>query len=256
MNLFFHLASKSLLLTFIMLVALFCNIIGHENTNEKNYFLTSDHPIAEALDQIFSSSRVLSSLKAMKAAGFISPKKRPKGVVIGVHPNLKGYLLKMYLDTTQIDSFAQWMKRIEGALLVKQAIARYELQDIMCVPKKWIYVLPSDPPAAQKENITPHQSILVVEDMRIVDRKKNAQLYKTAITQRYLEALFAVLIECKLVDSVLIDNIPFTKRRKIAFIDTEISGRSLRIWWRVQKLGTYLSPEMQRYWEKLIHRRP
>lgn len=251
MNIFFRIAAKSVLFAIFLFGVSFYGILAVEKSNE-HYFLPEEHPIAATLNQIFSSSRVLGSLKAMKAAGFISPKKRPKGIVIGVHPKLKGYLLKVYLDTFQIDAYAQWVKRIEGALLIRRAIDRYGLQDILRVPKKWIYVLPTEPSAAQKEDITPHHSILVVEDMKIVKHSENADLYKNAITEKQLDALFKVLIECKLIDSVLIDNIPFTKNKKIAFVDTEMSGRGLRIWLRVQKLEKYLSPEMQRYWHKLI----
>ncbi len=253
MHLISRLTSKSLFLV-IFLVGFSTTVNASEQINE-HYFLPEEHPLALTLYQIFSSSRVLSSLKTMKDAGFISPQQRPKGLVIGVHPKLKGYLLKMYLDTFQIDAYAQWVKRIEGALLIKKAINNYGLQNMMCVPQKWIYVLPTEPSALQNEHLNAHQSILVVEDMKIVDKNENAHLYKSAITEEHLEALFKVLIECKLVDSVLIDNIPFTKRKKIAFIDTEISGRGLHIWWRVQRLEKYLSPEMQLYWQRLIHRR-
>lgn len=253
MNIFFHKATKILVFgAFLFGVSFFCNLVA-EKSNE-HYFLPEEHPITATLNHIFSSSRVLGSLKAMKAAGFISPKQRLKGVVIGVHPKLKGYLLKVYLDTFQIDAYAQWVKRIEGALLIRRAIDRYGLRDILRVPKKWIYILPAEPSAAQKEDITPHHSILVVEDMNIVKRSENAVLYKNAITEKHLDALFKVLIECKLTDSVLIDNIPFTKHKKIAFVDTEISGRGLRIWLRLQKLKKNFSPEMQRYWNKLIRK--
>lgn len=232
-----------LLFAIFIFAVSFCGIL---KSNE-HYFLTEEHPIAGALHQIFSSSRVLGSLQAMEDAGFISPEKRPKGIVIGVHPKLKGYLVKMYLDTSRIDAYAQWIKRIEGALLVRQTIERYGLQDVLRVPKKWIYVLPTS-------GVTLHQSILVVEDMKLVKHSENEHLYKTAITEKHLDALFKVLVECKLTDSVLIDNIPFTKQKKIAIVDTEIAGRGLRVWLRLPRLEKYLSTEMQRYWRMLTRR--
>lgn len=222
--------------------------------NYDDFLMADDHPAKAALDEIFSEKHVLASLKAMKSAGFIAPYLRPKQLVIGIHPKLKGYLLKLYLDVTAIDEDAEWVKRINGALLIHKAIVQHGYQSIMVVPKKWIYRLPTQHMPAKGLHIAPKRSVLVVEDMHLVGLEENSYFYKNEITYAHLDALIRILIECRLIDSLTIQNIPLTHKGQIAFIDTELAGKSLSIWLRIRKFGKNLSPEKEMYWEKLIRK--
>jgi len=225
--------------------------------NVDQYLLPNDHPIKSTLDRIFSASRVLASIDAMKKAGFINPKIRARKIIIGVHPQLKGYLLKVFLDKAKIDELAKFTKRIEGALLIKDAIDKFGYNHMMKVPKKWIYQLPANPAARAGSKIYPKKYVLVVEDMNIESDVRNRELYKTAITNTQLDALFNILTTCGLIDSTFVPNIPFTKDGYISFIDTEFFGKTGLIWYKIGNLVKYLSVPSQVYWKNLCKtRRP
>lgn len=216
--------------------------------------IPDDHPAKKNLDIIFSKPGVLSSLDAMEDAGFEDPWVRPKLLVIGKHPKLKDYLLKVYLDDTPIDAEQEWLDRIEGALLIKQTIEKYDYHSIMRVPKKWIYFLPEKAFQSSALCENPMTSILVVEDMKLTSYNKSRDFYKNQITYAHLDALFLMLIECKLADSLIINNIPLTRSGHIAFVDTEVAGKSPLIWFKIDQVAKYFSPEMRTYWFSLIQK--
>lgn len=68
-----------------------------------------------------------------------------------------------------------------------------------------------------------------------------------------LEALYTMLSENLLIDSTFIDNIPFSKDGRIAFIDTEHYNSTLK---EVcyEMVGAQLSPNMQEHWNQLINK--
>ena len=237
------------LLTLLITMLPLYEMHGTSANIEKQYLLPEDHPAKASLDTIFSFDDVLESLDTLKVAGFIAPELRPKQLVIGVHPCLKGYLLKLYLNENPIDEDAQWLKRIDGAQLIQSAITRLGYQSMMSVPKKWIYIIPDKKMMGKKK-----RSLLVVEDMHLVSSDDNAYFYQNQVTCKQLEALVRIFIECRLVDSLIIDNVPLTKNGKISFIDTEHAGKSLLIWMRINKFAKYLSPEMSKYWKKTIQK--
>jgi hypothetical protein len=226
-----------------------------EKRAEAAFLLPEDHPIKSKLDEIFGDSRILTSVKHLKKAGFENPKVRNRGVVIGRHKDLKGYLLKLYLDNKDVDEVYQWEKRIQGALLIQKALDIFGYNDIMKVPKKWIYELPARGPKPSRSARYPKFYALVVEDMDIYSDPETFMLYRTSITTEHLDALYTVLTTCLLSDSTWLPNIPFAHDGKIAFIDTEFAGTSLSIWVRLPRLGKYLSSSMRRYWNNLLETR-
>ncbi len=217
---------------------------------DMQYLLPENHPAKVSLDAIFSFDDVLDSLETLKVAGFIAPELRPKQIVIGVHPCLEGYLLKLYLNDNPIDELAQWLRRIAGAQLIENEITRVGYHSMMSVPKKWIYKIPGKKIMGSLQE----RSILVVEDMQLVSPEENAYFYQNDVTEKQLDALAHIFIECKLVDSLIIHNVPLTKNGKISFIDTEHAGKSLEIWMRISKFAKYLSPKMSKYWGKAIQK--
>jgi hypothetical protein len=66
-----------------------------------------------------------------------------------------------------------------------------------------------------------------------------------------LDALFRVVTEDKLFDSLFLDNIPYCKDGKIAFIDTEYFN-AVKKTIKYKKLNKYLSKDMKKYWERIV----
>jgi hypothetical protein len=213
------------------------------------YFLPHNHPIKKKLDRFFSQKRVTLSKESFEKAGFNKVKMRkPTNIVVGKHHRFPGYLFKVFFDTQPyVAEWDNWVKRIEGARSIKECIRKHNFHDFVA-PKKWIYPLPEFPAPPDDPYYIRKNFILIVEDMRILRAKDNLDAYKNKITHEQLFALFTLLTEVGLIDSVYPDNTPFTIKEKIAFIDTEHHHLAPVPF---HKLTHHLSPSMQTYWESL-----
>lgn len=215
------------------------------------YFLPIDHPIKSKLDHLFHSKRITLNKKTFEAAGFAPIHERaPTNVIIGRHPKLKGYIIKAYLDTQP--AFYEWavlMDRIRGAESIRSCLKRHQYKQFV-VPRKWLYPLPCDP-SPPSGSYNRKNFILIVEDMQILDHPANLKAYQKKITPQILNALYTILKEEGLLDSVYLDNIPFTRLGQIAFIDTEHYHKEPIDY---LKLKPFFSASMQRYWQTLVEK--
>jgi len=70
------------------------------------------------------------------------------------------------------------------------------------------------------------------------------------MTKEKAQAIRVILLEVGLSDSVYAFNLPFTKKGKIAVIDTEY----YHIWpVHLERLTNYFSSPMRTYWQSLNH---
>lgn len=211
------------------------------------YFLPENHPIKPKLDSLFSH-RITENTQSLQNAGFLRPKPRStSSTVVSKHPQLKGVIVKLYTDDNPLNEAHELFMRIVGAELTRVSIHRHKYQSLLTVPKKWIYPLPENPAP-----IGPFRKnfILVAEDMNIMRREANFTCWKSnAVTKNALTAIYVVIQEVGLEDSLKPSNIPFTKQMKFAFIDTPVFHR-----WPINfdKLTVHLSPSMQKHWRHLI----
>ena len=213
------------------------------------YFLPESFPEKAVLDRIFRKRPVLTSINEMHKAGFIIITKAKEDLIVAWHPKLKGYLIKVYLDTCEANEWWWWKRRIDGAHIIQASIDAHGYQDFMKVPLKWIYPLPANAPSQMTEG--KKNFILVVEEMKILNYEDNRKAYKTQMTPRILDAFYTILTENVLQGSVYDRNVPFCKDGKLTFLDTEHHfdyGRPLPI----ENVGRYLNDEMRNYWQKLI----
>lgn len=215
------------------------------------YFLPTNHPIRGALDDLFST-RVTLNEASLKKAGFKDPHQRIfTKTVVTRHSKIKGYVLKLYTDDTPgIIDWYEHMQRITGAQRVRDAIKRLGYESLFVVPKKFIYPLPPEPSPSlglERKNF-----ILVAEDMNILNKKKNRAKYRTKMTKKQLDAMYKIIQAEGLDDSVIPANLCFTKKGKLAFVDTGVHGR-----WpiRYQMTMQSLSPEMQTHWKNLFEKK-
>lgn len=218
----------------------------------KEYFLPEEHPMKQRLDAIFSGKRrIIYSTETLKKAGFENAKPgKWKGTIVAKHPCLEGYLLKMYSDAQveQIE-WAKFLDRVRGSLAVRESIERNGWGDLLKVPNKWIYPLPEKPapaPGKPRKNF-----VLLVEDMGLISKNENLKMWeRTDLPKKYLNALFILLEEVGLRDSVYAFNLPFSTDGRIAIVDTEYYHM-----WPVhyRSLLQYLSPCNREYWKQLIN---
>ncbi len=225
------------------------------------YLLPSDHPAKNKLDEIFSKSRPVASSDALKKSGFVPLDDKEQDLIVARHPQINGYLIKLYYDDHNIPDrngvpgeAQYWINRIEGADRVRRSIAQHHLENDFTVPKKWIYPIPDSRSVAcnGQKDCFPKHFILVSEDLDLVTPAENEKLYKEKMTPQMLEGLYTIIYETHLYDSIYIDNNIFTKQGKIAFIDTEDLDRKPIYFSDMTK---YFSEEMQPYWLNLLKER-
>lgn len=222
------------------------------NTNNfaervKPYIIPADHPAKEELDLIFTQPRVTKDLNTLAAAGFITVSIRPYSFAVVVqHPNLPGYLQKLYLDTEQRKKNGkegwEWLiQRCEGAENIRKLIKKKKLK-YFSVPDKWIYVVPETSRKAKGQ-----PCILLVTDMDLVSQAESVEAWKTIITKEHLNELYTILSN-GFASSHVGWNIPYSKSGKFACIDTEYPKRAPNY----PEVEDYLSDEMKIYWRQLV----
>ena len=228
------------------------------------YLLPEEHPLKPKLDALFlealaSGVHPLADPHSLHKAGFKFKLRDQKFMIVASHPDLKGHLVKVYLDEHSFKEgeWSLWIRRILGAKRIQASIEAHGYEYLLKVPKKWIYALPEKTIAPPSPNRFPRHFILVVENMQVVSHGKNIAKYRFMMNEELLEALFIVLHENQLFDSMYLDNIPFSKDHKVAFIDTEHYGAAKKPMPYDQMLPR-LSPKMQLFWRQLVskYRRP
>jgi hypothetical protein len=136
------------------------------------------------------------------------------------------------------------VRRVVGANSIRKYIQQNNTQDLFTVPQKWIYLIPRTGASE-----TAKSCLLVAQNVE--DRlryKENKKKWKSkSVPQATLKALYQMMNDLGLSDSVYPSNVQFTKEGQISFLDTECA-----YWWptppRFHILGDYLSDENKAYW--------
>lgn len=214
------------------------------------YLIPDNHPMKEKLDRIFKKSRASHSTSTLSNAGFTDIKKGPwSHATICRHHKLKGYLVKLFRDEQSgLSDWKQWVSRASGSKCVRESIQKHGWGRMLKAPRKWIYPLPGNPPA--QHGVEKKNFILIVEDMKIIPSKDNKALWKShQITKPLLDAIFTLITEEGLSDTVQAFNMPFSVDGRISLIDLE-HHHEWPIPYRV--LLRYLNSSNAAYWEHLI----
>lgn len=219
---------------------------------KSQFLLPSNHPSKPALDAIFTASRATASVEAMYAAGFNKVYPQPYSFMcLAGHPNLPGILLKLYLDNETrlkdgLEGYVWLERRCQGALDIRNVISQKRIK-YFTVPDKYLYRLPNQPAPMVGPGFNPQPYLLVVTDMNLVSPDESANAWKTKITKKHLDELYAILSQ-GLGSAYVGINVPFTRSGLFAFIDTEYPKREIKY----RQAKEFLSPEMAKYWDKLV----
>lgn len=216
------------------------------------YLLPLDHQLKAPLDEIFNHSRAIENEEAFEKAGFITLFKQQISFIrVARHPALKGYLMKVYLDSElrQRRGLPGWVwlaERCKGAEKIRKLIAKKGLK-YFSVPDKWLYPLPVNPAPLLPQGQGRQTIVLLVTDMKLTSQAESWRAWREEITTRHLDELYCILSH-GFSSTYLITNIPYTKKGKFTCIDTEHPKRKLDY----QRVKQYLSPEMNVYWDNLV----
>lgn len=216
------------------------------------YLLPLNHPARGVLNAIFNRSRAIESPEAFAAAGFFTLFAQQKSFIrVASHPKLKGYLLKVYLDSELRQHLDipgwQWLaRRCKSVEKIRRLIKRKKLR-YFTVPDKALYPLPVDPAPLLPDGQARQTVVLLVTDMHLVSHEESLRAWKEKATTRHLDELFCIMSH-GLTSTYLAANIPYTKEGKFSCIDTENIGKEFKY----EKCRDYFSEEMKLYWDQLI----
>lgn len=216
------------------------------------YFLPENHPWKKKIDRIFTKSRASQNPDTMRKAGFKGRITGVRRIFAGTHPECPECFFKIYLDSehTRYIEWQKWIDRITGKNRVKECIKKYGFEKWFTTPDKWVYPLPEKPACSKSASYRPKNFILCCSNQRPYEHSENEKMWKNRLSRQHLDALYIVIDEPGMWDSVFAFNIPFCKvDGKMSFVDTEYSHK-----WpiRFEKLNRYLSSENVKYWEYLI----
>ncbi len=224
----------------------------HERKTITPYLMPSDHHVKPALDQIFCFDRATYNHASLIRNGFLIKFDQPRShIIVAQHPSLPGYLVKLYLDSElqRRKNKPGWLwfsKRARSARAIARIIQEKNIQHFV-VPKKWIYPLPVHPYPGDQKGYSRKNEILVVEDMQLVSLKESRKAWKTVITRKHLEELYAI-ISIAGGRPYRPDNLAYTRNGTFAFIDTEHPNVPPQY----RSFEKYLSPKMARIWKKIV----
>jgi hypothetical protein len=164
------------------------------------------------------------------------------------HASIPGYVFKIFHKRfiSHEAHHNEWTTRLIGAQTINTKIKELGFEDVLSVPKKWLYPLPQSVKGAQKQT----WYILVAEDMYSLSKEENIKCWQQ-IDASQLEKIFLVVSSLSLWDSHL-QNLVFTERGKLAFVDTKHWGPYKPAWanddWLWNRAYPSLSVDMQSYW--------
>jgi len=215
------------------------------------YTISQNHPLKSVLDSIFPSREVIQNSHTLKEAGFqILREQRASGILLATHPRLKGYLIKLYLDSQPRHRRAlpqqEWLiQRCRGAEKLRNCIRVNHIRSFT-VPDKWLYELPP-----KSKSIHEHTFVLVVTYMHLVTPHETSLAWRN-VTKRQLQELM-MLMKVGATSGAFIINVPSTQEGKFAFIDTEYADRIFSKE-KLKTLSLSFSPDMGRYWLHLVNK--
>lgn len=179
--------------------------------------LPDNHPTKKTLDKIFSKPCLQNGITLYQAGFRFINNKNPKKVIVAKHPELPGCIVKLFLDNQPAgEEWKHWFKRIEGSNLIRETIEEKAYSASFKVPHKWIYFLPYG-----KFSGMGRLCVLIVEDMEVVKHSENRSHWKNNATYEQIYMYWDLLETLGLFDSIYIDNIPYCKDGRYAFVDTE-----------------------------------
>jgi len=171
---------------------------------------TANLPIVPLLAALFDDPKMFDSFDQFHSAGFRLIEHSENKIMSGSHKRARGYLFKKYKNDKPGDKqLRNYMRRIEGARLLRSFIADHGFQHVV-TPKKWLYELSPS---------FPERYLVIAEKLDLASRSSTESNYDH-IGKAQLRELATILYYFRGLNSTS-SNLPFTEDGKIAFIDTE-----------------------------------
>jgi hypothetical protein len=211
-------------LTFIFLfTSIFAGPVKKEHAQQLDlsqselvqYYLPNDHFLHKKLERIVTTTQMFDGPEELRSGGFDLSDHYGRGLMVAWHPEISGYIIKKFINTIPvIEQLENYVTRIRGSRTIRQFIEGNHITQIV-VPRKWLYLLPEkffNPETGEPSYL------LIAERIDILDTRHTKELYSSEMPRKLLREFVAIITRFRGLDST-IDNMPFTKEHKIAFID-------------------------------------
>lgn len=215
------------------------------------YLLPDNHPIKKTVLKLLSdqSFRVTESISSLEEAGFEETgTSHVHKFYVVKHKKLKNWLLKVYTDDAMGEKeWFRFLARCKGAEAAREAINLHNAEKYFRVPEKYLVPIPKS--AEPHGNVDKKNFVLIVEYMNLHKAKDSYKKWKSRdLNKDFLTKYHQVVTTAGLADSFYIDNSPWGKDGKIAFIDLEQYHS-----WPIHygKMLENLSHSMQAHWRQL-----
>lgn len=214
---------------------------------DARFYLRHRQLLTSKLDQLFGPLQALENAANLEKAGFTIISHRPSTMRVVAHPQMPGYLFKLYLQDEKENRHRTMKWATDRCLGVENIRKLIKIEHLthFTVPKKRIYFLPDRETLIA--NDIQNYVVLVVTDMQLVSRAESKAAWATLANKEHLDQLYRILSR-GFSSCYLPGNIPFTKKGKFACIDTENPERKLPY----NHVKKHLSDEMKIYWDKLV----
>src|ERR1700751_1507096 len=166
--------------------------------------------IAPQLSALFTDRKMFASYDHFGDEGFRLVEHAEHKIMVGRHKSFPGYVFKKYSnDKPEEKQRLNYMRRIEGARLLRAFIAEHDFEHVVA-PQKWLYELPQDFPA---------RYLVVAEGLDLASDDEAWRNYGRISEEQTYE--LATVLYCFRGLNSSAANLPFTEDGRIAFIDTE-----------------------------------
>ena len=213
------------------------------------YLMPLDHPSKPFIDAIFANSRVVDNEQSIVDAGF-SIIAITNNMVVARHPAVPGLVFKMFRDSQPYGKYgnAGWECLTHRCINLKKMRHIYDKHSLSLfkLPEKWLYIMPLNSILTNQMN---QPVVLIATDMEIEEQEVTRIAWKTRITTKHLDELY-IILKSGYGSTSIVNNYPYTKHGYFCSIDLEKPKRKCEM----KRVKRYLSEEMKRYWNSLIHK--
>lgn len=232
--------SRIICFCFVLLVN-FVHAIEYSDLYQgiETYAIPLEHSLLPTLDHLFSNPKTVKNQRNLEKAGFVVLHSRPSTLIVAKHSALPGYLIKIYLRSSERPQEENWenlINRCKGAENIRNLIKKENLK-YFTVPDKWLYLTQTEDPVL----------VLLTTYMDVVSKEESKHAWKHSISEKHLKELYCI-ISHGYASTLLPANIPYTKTGQFACVDTEQPQREPRY----EKVKAHVSKRMGLYWERLV----
>lgn len=194
-------------------------------------------PIYSVLSDLFTDEKMFDSHDRLADEGFEILDNSSTKILCASHPRAPGYLFKKYDNKRGKRQLPNYMRRVEGARILRSFIAEHGYTSVYA-PRKWLYKLPSD---------FSERYLVVTEKLDLMSRDETKEAYDH-IEEKQMRELATILYYFRGLSSTA-GNLPYAKDGRIVFIDTERWYRDRKY---LRKVGKLL-PSRQREFAEAVH---